>query len=80
MFSDYFLSLWRQQRDVAHGVHRKTSPLARITGLPDLKEVLDICPSEWLNGEDVGSPARLQVVSQTRHEQIFFVLELRIEA
>src|SRR5580658_3915512 len=70
---------WREVCELAHGVHREAALLAP-TPIADLEKALNINPTERLFRKVSARHQDIEIPAQAFHEQVFFVLEFRIQA
>src|SRR5580658_6167112 len=65
--------------ELAHRVHRETALLAP-TPIADLEKTLNISPTQRLFRQVSACHQDFEIPAQALHEQVFFVLEFRIQA
>ncbi len=70
---------WGEVRELAHRVHREAT-LLPPTPIADLEKTLNIGPTQRLFGQVSACHQDLEIPAQALHEQVFFVLEFRIQA
>src|SRR5580704_828193 len=70
---------WGEVCELAHGVHRK-APLLSPTPVTDLQKALDVVPTQRLFRQGSACHPDVEIPAQALHEQVFFVLEFRIQA
>src|SRR5580658_845209 len=70
---------WGEVCELAHGVHREAA-LLPPTPIADLEKTFDIGPTQRLFRQVSACHQDFEVPMQALHEQVFFVLEFRIQA
>src|ERR1700731_249224 len=70
---------WGEVCELAHRVHRKADLLAP-TSIADLEKTLNIGPTLRLFRQVPACHQDVEIPAQALHEQVFFVLEFRIQA
>src|SRR5271156_5807866 len=71
--------LWREICELAHRVHREAA-LLPPTPIADLEKALNIGPTQRLFRQVSACHQDFEISAQALHEQVFFVLEFRIQA
>ena len=70
---------WGEVCELAHRVHREAA-LLPPTPIADLEKTLHIGPTQRLFRQVSACHQDLEIPAQALHEQVFFVLEFRIQA
>jgi hypothetical protein len=70
---------WREVCELAHRVHREAA-LLPPTPIADLEKTLNIGPTQRLFRQVSACHQDVEIPAQALHEQVFFVLEFRIQA
>src|SRR6267154_2084657 len=70
---------WGEVCELAHRVHREAA-LLPPTPIADLEKTLNIGPTQRLFCQVSACHQNVEVPAQALHEQVFFVLEFRIQA
>src|SRR6266481_2718906 len=70
---------WGEVRELAHGVHREAALLSP-TPVTDLEKTLNIGPTQRLFRQVSARRQDFEIPAQALHEQVFFVIEFRIQA
>src|ERR1700676_512657 len=70
---------WGEVCELAHRVHREAA-LLPPTPIADLEKTLNIGPTQRLFRQVSACHQDVEIPAQALHEQIFFVLEFRIQA
>src|ERR1700730_16912275 len=70
---------WGEVCELAHRVHREAA-LLPATPIADLEKTLNIGPTQRLFRKVSACHQDLEIPAQALHEQVFFVLEFRIQA
>ena len=70
---------WGQVCELAHRVHREAALLSP-TAIADLQKALNIGPTQRLFRQVSACHQDVEIPAQALHEQVFFVLEFRIQA
>src|ERR1700685_2222787 len=70
---------WGEVCELAHRVHREAALLAP-TPIADLEKTLNIGPTQRLFRQMSACHQDIEIPAQALHEQVFFVLELRVHA
>src|SRR6202167_5060600 len=69
---------WGEVCELAHGVHREAA-LLPPTPIADLEKTLNIGPTQRLFRQVSACHQHVEIPAQALHEQVFFVLEFRIQ-
>src|SRR5271170_6945377 len=70
---------WGEVCELAHRVHREAALLSP-TPVTDLQKALDVVPTKRLFRQVSARHQDVEIPAQALHEQVFFVLEFRIQA
>src|ERR1700678_1356384 len=70
---------WGEVCELAHRVHREAALLAP-TPIADLEKTLDVGPTQRLFRQVSACHQDVEIPAQALHEEVFFVLEFRIQA